>query len=315
MAVNEMEIFNSLKNTLCVQEEVLRKLIWTLKRNYYGNLSQNILLLGPQGSGKTTMIKKTLESLDIPYGEVYDMYSDDVEILAFIKGLIQIASKNSDNKLSGALLIHNMEDCFLNGGFNSLTSIINAGNFVYQDDQVFDISNITFIGEVNTNYLNDVFPKENDFVKDFDEELFMSPILRIVKEITTEDNIIIKDEAGNLITTPYLQRYVEQKVKSAFLSATCVKTFGRQIFMDDMTFNDTIKAVNSPISVLNEYRDDLDDEYIDSDDFVKKVAAIIIESDTGLHSLADAIENVAVNDFNHKVKVFKQDSLLKPKVH
>lgn len=313
MAVNEMEIFNSLKDTLCVQEEVLKKLIWTLNKNYYGNLSQNILLLGPQGSGKTTLIKKTLEALDIPYGEVYGMYSDEVEVLPFIKGLIQIASKNSDNKLSGALLIHNMEDCFLNGGFNSLTSIINAGNFVYQDDQVFDISNITFIGEVNTNYLNDVFPKENDFDKDFDEGLFMSPILRIVKEITTEDNLVIKDEDGNLITSPYLQRYVVQKIKSAFLSSMCVKTFGRQIFMDDMTFNDTIKAVNSPISVLNEYRDDLDDEYIDSDDFVKKVASIVIESDTGLHSLADAIENVAVNDFNHKVKVFKQGSLLKPK--
>lgn len=312
MAVNEMEIFNSLKDTLCVQEEVLKKLVWTLKRNYYGNLSQNILLLGPQGSGKTTLIKKTLESLNIPYGEVYGMYGEDVDVLSFIKGLIQVSKKNSDNKLSGALLIHNMEDCFLNGGFNSLTSIINAGTFVYKDNQMFDISDITFIGEVNTNYLNEVFPKENDFEKDFDEGLFMSPVLKLVKEITTEDNIVMKDENGNLITSPYLQRYIEQKIKYDFLSAACVKTFGRQIFMEDMTFNDIIKAVNSPVSVLNDYIDDLDDEYIYSDNFVKKVASIVIESDIGLHSLAEAIENVAVNDFKHKVKVFKRDSLLKP---
>ncbi len=312
MEINEKEILESLKEKLCVQENVLKALIWTLKKNYYGSLSQNILLLGPQGTGKTTLVKETLNALQIPYGEVYDMFGDETNIALFIKGLIQIANNNQDGKFEGALLIHDMENCFLHDGFSSFSSIVNAGTFLFQDEQMFDISKITFIGEVNTNSLEEIFPKANDFEKDFENGYFVSPILQMVKEITTDENVVVKDENGNTITSPYLYRYIVQKLKQQFLSPNCTKTFGRQIFMDNMTFDDTIKAVNSPVSILNEYRDDLMDEYINSEEFVKKVANEVIESGMMLHSLAGAIEDVAINDYKHKVKVFKKNSLLKP---
>ena len=81
------------------------------------------------------------------------MFGDEINIALFIKGLIQIVNNNQDGKFEGALLIHDMENCFLHDGFSSFSSIVNAGTFLFQDEQMFDISKITFIGEVNTNSL------------------------------------------------------------------------------------------------------------------------------------------------------------------
>ena len=80
--------------------------------------------------------------------------------------------------------------------------------------------------------------------------------------------------------------------------------------MDGMGAKEIESALNSPISVLNLYRDELSDVYINSDDFINKVVYYIMESNDGLHSVSKAIENVVLNDFKHSDKVLKKNSVL-----
>lgn len=75
--MNEFEFYSLLKDNICMQDEALRKLIWVLYRNFYlnGNFKQNILLIGERGTGKTTMLKEVADFMDIPMGDVYDMFA------------------------------------------------------------------------------------------------------------------------------------------------------------------------------------------------------------------------------------------------
>ena len=49
-----------------------------------------------------------------------------------------------------------MRNCFIYGGFNELKSIITSGNFTY-NNRFFDVSKVMFIGEIDTNDLEECF--------------------------------------------------------------------------------------------------------------------------------------------------------------
>ena len=72
--MNRQMFFELLKENICIQDEALKKLVWVLYNNFYGenSIKENILLIGDLGSGKTTMIKETAELMDIPMGEVFN---------------------------------------------------------------------------------------------------------------------------------------------------------------------------------------------------------------------------------------------------
>ena len=80
--------------------------------------------------------------------------------------------------------------------------------------------------------------------------------------------------------------------------------------MDNMNSQEIMKALKSPYSALNLYKNDLTCEYINSDEFVNKVVYNILESGEGLHYVMMAIEDAILDDHKYKQKVLKKGSLL-----
>ena len=70
--------------------------------------------------------------------------------------LLVLFVQNNKESFKGIVLIQDMKDIFLYGGFATLSSIINSGIYTYEN-RVLDISETMFIGEIDNNDLEDCF--------------------------------------------------------------------------------------------------------------------------------------------------------------
>ena len=303
--MNRQVIYELLKDNLCIQDKALQKLVWALYNNFYNDsVKQNILLIGDRGTGKTTMLKEAADLMDIPFGEVHNAFSfDDINMNLLVNGLVQLGM-NSDN-YEGVLLLHDFQDAFIRGHsleFNAMvaSNILNLNNYGY-----FNTSNICFVGEIDTDNVRDIFG--NDMIlSDLDTNNFTSPTLSIIQSYLTNANRIKEDEDGNKSANIGFEKYISNVIKSRFLASTTLDVFKQRIYMEDMGASDIVKALSSPISSLNLYKDDLLEDYVSSEEFVRKVAGYILESGEGLHAINAAIENTFMNDYKHGAKVLKK---------
>ena len=306
--MNRQVIYELLKDNLCIQDKALQKLVWALYNNFYNDsVKQNILLIGDRGTGKTMMLKEAADLMDIPFGEVHNAFSfENINMNLLSNGLVQLGM-NSDN-YEGILLLHDFQDAFITGHsleFNAMvaSNILNLDNYGY-----FNTSNICFVGEIDTDNVRDIFG--NDLIlSDLDTNDFTSPTLSIIQGYLTNVNRIKEDEDGNRSANIGFEKYVSNVIKSRFLASTTMDVFKQRIYMEDMGASDIVKALSSSISALNLYKDDLLEDYVSSEEFVRKVAGYILESGEGLHATNAAIENVFMNDYKHGAKVLKNDSL------
>lgn len=306
MEINE--IYELLKETLCVQDKALSKLIWTLYHNFNGDFKQNILLIGEFGSGKTTMLKETADLMGIPFGEVYDMFlPDGMNVDLFFNGYAQMLNKSEDGR--GIVLLHDFQDAFMSGGCETFNAMLSSGCLNLGNGFV-DVSNVTFVGEIDTNYMEAVFAEERDLLKDFENGIFLSPTLNLIQDYLRRDNEIVIDEEGNKHVSLQFENYLQEEFRKRFLSKGCKRAFPRKIYMEPMDKENILKALNSPISSLKLYTDDLSEEYIYSDGFMKKLAYYIVESNEGLHAVMEAVEDTAFRDYKIKEKVLKRGSLM-----
>ena len=305
-------IYEMLSDKLCIQDEALRKLIWVLDKNFnFGDdFKQNILLVGKRGSGKTTMLKKVAEVMEIPVGEVYNMFiPGGFNVDLFINGIYQMTECCNDNH--GILLLHDFQNSFIYGASDSFNAMVSSGVIQIGENDRYDISNITFVGEIDTNNATDLFPKDVDFLEEFKNYRFMSPTLNILHENLSDDNTIYTDEDNNLVASFGLERYLASKIRERFLSVHCKNAFGEKIYMNDMNLDEILNALKSPISALNLYRNDLNNEYFYSENFVRKVACQIMESGEGLHYVRRAASDIIYHDFKADSKILKKESLLR----
>ena len=304
-------IYEALKDELRIQDEALRKLIWILDKNFnYDDFKQNLLLIGKRGSGKTTMVRKVAEMMEIPMGEVYNMFvPGGFNADLFLNGVLKLLNDSFDGK--GILLLHDFQNSFIYGSSNVFNSMIASGVINLGDDKYLDVSNITFVGEMDTNNVTDLFPKDVDFLEEFKNYRFMSPTLNILYENLSDDNIIGTDEDNNLIASLGLEKYVAGKIRESFLSTGCQNAFGEKIYMNDMNLDEILNALKSPLSALNLYRNDLNNEYFSSEGFVRKVACQIMESGEGLHYVRRAASDTISHDFMSNSKILKKESLFR----
>lgn len=312
--MNKQMFYELLKDNICIQDEALRKLIWALYNNFYGenNIRENILLIGDRGSGKTTMLKETAALMDIPFGEVYNAFSSgEINYDLIASGLFQM-NVNGNNDGEGILLLHDFQDSFIYGHsqeFNAMmaSQILSLGDYGY-----FNASGVTFVGEIDTDNVRNIFNDDRSSLSDLDTDDFVSPTLNLLKSYLSNANKIKEDKNGNRTANIGFEKYISDVIRNRFLTSTCLDVFERRIYMEDMGTDEIVKALSSPISVLNLYKDDLLEEYIDSDMFRKRVASYILESGEGLHATSSAIENTFMTDVKHNKKVLKKGSLFIP---
>lgn len=309
--MEEYLLYELLKENLRIQDEPLKKLIWVLDKNFNSdyNMKQNILLIGERGSGKTTMLREVAELMEIPMGEIYNMFlPGGFNVNLFYNGVSQMMRDSSTGK--GILLLHDFQNSFIYGTSDVFNAMIASGVLELGEDSYWDVSNITFIGEIDTTNAEELFPKERDFLTDWQNGQFASPVLNVVQSQISNDNIIMVDEEGNKIPNVGFVRFVTNQIRNRFLSSYCAEAFQRKIFMNDMGSKEIYEALCSPHSALNLYRNDLDDEYMHSDAFIQKVVYQIMESGEGLHYVTTAVEDVLSHDVKQNKKVLKKGSLL-----
>lgn len=308
----EREIYELLKDELKIQDEALKKLIWVIYRNfYYDGDMQNVLLLGNHGTGKTTLVRKVTNLLDIPLAEVYDMFDGDIDYNAFVGGLYDLASQNDDEKAHGVMLMHDFQDSFLYGNFSEISRGISSNNFHFGDNHLYKSSGIMFIGEVNTSYMENIFNKDVDLLEELENNNFLSPTLRLIRSIEDDGAVINVDSKGNRKVELDFEKAICMQIRRIFLSDECKRAFSKKIYMEPLDKKLILNALVSEISPLNLYNDDLEEDYKNSLDFQKKVAYEVIERMNGLCELTEAIENVALEDYKKGYKVLKKGSLLR----
>lgn len=309
--MEEYLLYELLKENLRIQDEPLKKLIWVLDKNFNSdyNMKQNILLIGERGSGKTTMLREVAELMEIPMGEIYNMFlPGGFNVNLFYNGVSQMMRDSSTGK--GILLLHDFQNSFIYGTSDVFNAMIASGVLELGEDSYWDVSNITFIGEIDITNAEELFPKERDFLTDWQNGQFASPVLNVVQSQISNDNTITIDEEGNKIPNVGFVRFVTNQIRNRFLSSYCAEAFQRKIFMNDMGSKEIYEALCSPHSALNLYRNDLDDDYMHSDAFIQKVVYQIMESGEGLHYVATAVEDVLSHDVKQNKKVLKKGSLL-----
>ena len=270
--MEEYLLYELLKENLRIQDEPLKKLIWVLDKNFNSdyNMKQNILLIGERGSGKTTMLREVAELMEIPMGEIYNMFlPGGFNVNLFYNGVSQMMRDSSTGK--GILLLHDFQNSFIYGTSDVFNAMIASGVLELGEDSYWDVSNITFIGEIDITNAEELFPKERDALTDWQNGQFASPVLNVVQSQISNDNTITIDEEGNKIPNVGFVRFVTNQIRNRFLSSYCAEAFQRKIFMDDMGSKEIYEALCSPHSALNLYKNDLDDDYMHSDDFMQKV--------------------------------------------
>lgn len=309
--MEEYLLYELLKENLRIQDEPLKKLIWVLDKNFNSdyNMKQNILLIGERGSGKTTMLREVAELMEIPMGEIYNMFlPGGFNVNLFYNGVSQMMRDSSTGK--GILLLHDFQNSFIYGTSDVFNAMIASGVLELGEGSYWDVSNITFIGEIDITNAEELFPKERDFLTDWQNGQFASPVLNVVQSQISNDNTITIDEEGNKIPNVGFVRFVTNQIRNRFLSSYCAEAFQRKIFMDDMGSKEIYEALCSPHSALNLYKNDLDDDYMHSDAFIQKVVYQIMESGEGLHYVTTAVEDVLSHDVKQNEKVLKKGSLL-----
>lgn len=304
------KIYNEVRELFCTQDKALKELIWTIATNQKLSRPKNVLLVGGTGTGKTTMVELVASKMEMPLAKVSGLcasngYAPEVLYEAFTKLYIL---NNKDN-FHGIVLIEDMRNCFLYGGFSDLNSMITSGTFHF-DNRLMDISDTMFIGEVNNYKLEDCFTKKPEFTLENLDEAFLSDDFD-----SDEIKMLISDliEFGNEendASDIYADQF-RDALKRTFLSIECSKAFSKKIFLEGMKTEDICQALKSPISELQVYQDDLCDEYMQSNHFINSVASHISESLIGLHDLDDAVSEVASFDSKRKMKVYKDNSLMR----
>lgn len=304
------EIYNDLRELLCNQDKALKDLVWTINRNQKLARPKNILLVGELGSGKSTMVELTANKMDIPLTGVSGLFTPQgVDSFILYNALSKLYVLNNRTGCKGIVLVHDMRDVFLYGGFSTLKSIITSGAFTF-DNHILDITDTMFIGEIDNNGLEDCFIKNPIYtIDDIDEAIYPSEYNGdAVKEVISDllDMYGETDDSTDVYTEQY-----REAIRRTFLSPECSKVFNKKIFMDNIGFEDIKKALKSPVSELKTYSDDLCEEYISSPHFINSVASHISESLVGLHDLDDAVQDVTSYDSKRKIKVYKEKSLMR----
>lgn len=303
-------VYEELNELLCNQENALKELVWTIAQNQKLNRPRNVLLVGQLGSGKSTMVELVAQKMEIPMVSISGLCtSDGFTPKVLSDGLTRLFLENNQESFRGIVLIQDMRDCFIYGGFSALSSLITSRTFCF-DGHLFNLDKTMFIGEIDNNQFEDCFIEKPVYTLENLEEAFLpencdpDEIKRIIEDLVSFGDKI--DSLGDIYSDIY-----RDALKRTFLSIECSKIFSKKIFMEVMRVENIRSALESPISELNSYSDDLCEDYMKSPHFINSVAGHIRESMVGLHDLNQAVQEVASFDDKRKIKVYKENSLMK----
>ena len=315
--ISPRKLYKEIRKTVIGQDDAIKQIVTTIWENFYGDTTNNMIILGPSGSGKTEIIRQVSKLLNIPLlltsvtGMSQAGYigrgTDEIlkDLLTLTKGDISKAERaivvlDEFDKIATR---GNKGDISTNGVQNELLKIVEDGTFGidynHGSRMILNTEHITFIGVgACTDILTKKINKQAGFTSD------------------------IKDK---VITTGKIN--ADDLVEKLGLKAELVGRMGKIIRLNDLDI-DTLKkiitdskksAYNDKVNLIKrsniKYIEDNHDEVIETIAKIaknKKIGARAISSIVN-EMFSDIMFNLSDEEGNYNELTISKDTVTDPK--
>lgn len=315
--ISPRKLYKEIRKTVIGQDDAIKQIVTTIWENFYGDTTNNMIILGPSGSGKTEIIRQVSKLLNIPLlltsvtGMSQAGYigrgTDEIlkDLLTLTKGDISKAERaivvlDEFDKIATR---GNKGDISTNGVQNELLKIVEDGTFGidynHGSRMVINTEHITFIGVgACTDILTKKINKQAGFTSD------------------------IKDK---VITTGKIN--ADDLVEKLGLKAELVGRMGKIIRLNDLDI-DTLKKIITD-SKKSAYNDKVNlikksnVKYIEEnhDEIIETIAKIAKDKKIGARAISsivnemfsDIMFNLSDDEENYNELTISKDTVTDPK--
>lgn len=315
--ISPRKLYKEIRKTVIGQDDAIKQIVTTIWENFYGDTTNNMIILGPSGSGKTEIIRQVSKLLNIPLlltsvtGMSQAGYigrgTDEIlkDLLTLTKGDISKAERaivvlDEFDKIATR---GNKGDISTNGVQNELLKIVEDGTFGidynHGSRMILNTEHITFIGVgACTDILTKKINKQAGFTSD------------------------IKDK---VITTGKIN--ADDLVEKLGLKAELVGRMGKIIRLNDLDI-DTLKKIITE-SKKSAYNDKVNlikksnVKYIEEnhDEIIETIAKIAKDKKIGARAISsivnemfsDIMFNLSDDEENYNELTISKDTVTDPK--
>lgn len=315
--ISPRKLYKEIRKTVIGQDDAIKQIVTTIWENFYGDTTNNMIILGPSGSGKTEIIRQVSKLLNIPLlltsvtGMSQAGYigrgTDEIlkDLLTLTKGDISKAERaivvlDEFDKIATR---GNKGDISTNGVQNELLKIVEDGTFGidynHGSRMILNTEHITFIGVgACTDILTKKINKQAGFTSD------------------------IKDK---VITTGKIN--ADDLVEKLGLKAELVGRMGKIIRLNDLDI-DTLKKIITD-SKKSAYNDKVNlikksnVKYIEEnhDEIIETIAKIAKDKKIGARAISsivnemfsDIMFNLSDDEENYNELTISKDTVTDPK--
>lgn len=315
--ISPRKLYKEIRKTVIGQDDAIKQIVTTIWENFYGDTTNNMIILGPSGSGKTEIIRQVSKLLNIPLlltsvtGMSQAGYvgrgTDEIlkDLLTLTKGDISKAERaivvlDEFDKIATR---GNKGDISTNGVQNELLKIVEDGTFGidynHGSRMILNTEHITFIGVgACTDILTKKINKQAGFTSD------------------------IKDK---VITTGKINS--DDLVEKLGLKAELVGRMGKIIRLNDLDI-DTLKKIVTD-SKKSAYNDKVNlikksnIKYIEEnhDEIIEAIAKIAKDKKIGARAISsivnemfsDIMFNLSDDEENYNELTISKDTVTNPK--
>lgn len=315
--ISPRKLYKEIRKTVIGQDDAIKQIVTTIWENFYGDTTNNMIILGPSGSGKTEIIRQVSKLLNIPLlltsvtGMSQAGYvgrgTDEIlkDLLTLTKGDISKAERaivvlDEFDKIATR---GNKGDISTNGVQNELLKIVEDGTFGidynHGSRMILNTEHITFIGVgACTDILTKKINKQAGFTSD------------------------IKDK---VITTGKIN--ADDLVEKLGLKAELVGRMGKIIRLNDLDI-DTLKKIVTD-SKKSAYNDKVNlikksnIKYIEEnhDEIIEAIAKIAKDKKIGARAISsivnemfsDIMFNLSDEEENYNELTISKDTVTNPK--
>ena len=315
--ISPRKLYKEIRKTVIGQDDAIKQIVTTIWENFYGDTTNNMIILGPSGSGKTEIIRQVSKLLNIPLlltsvaGMSQAGYigrgTDEIlkDLLTLTKGDVSKAERaivvlDEFDKIATR---GNNGDISTNGVQNELLKIVEDGTFGidynHGSRMVINTEHITFIG---VGACTDILTKKVDKQMVFNSD--------------------IKDK---IVTTGKIN--ADDLVEKLGLKAELVGRMGKIIRLNDLDI-DTLKKIITD-SKKSAYNDKVNlikksnVKYIEEnhDEIIETIAKIAKDKKIGARAISsivnemfsDIMFNLSDDEENYNELTISKDTVTDPK--
>ena len=289
--INMKDLYYKTKESIVGQDDVLKKIVSTIDRNYsienYRNKT-NILLIGPSGSGKTEIFRTIASIINVPIViEDSEQYSATGYVGSDVKDMLTDLIRNANGNINAAergIIVIDEIDKKITGGKDDVSGIrvlnsiltmmegakytVNLGTEADPIHKVFDTSYVTFV-------LAGAF----------------SDLMHITKHIGINQELVETKKYKN-VTINDLQKYGLSSETLRRLSIFRLNELTKTDFIDIMQI-----SKNSVLKEYKKYAKTKNVKLVIDEEALNKIAEIAIKKNIGVSGIKDTFNELLDDAF------------------